>query len=197
MPVPRQESERSCICVLGVCVLGYRFCLFLRYFHWILQLFRQCFIFCFPFYCIWRNISNNHTVEERNFILVNKMKYISIHTAGLPMLSFRTSCIPFLSWYETEASSDLSSSKNSAIYSLPPLHNSLPKLNYRVRYLSISGRVRIMLFNAIFNDISVISWRSVYCWRKPEYPEKTIDLSQITEKLYHIMFNKMYFNKWK
>ena len=26
-----------------------------------------------------------------------------------------------------------------------------------------------------------------YWWRKPEYPEKTIDMSQVTEKLYQIM----------
>jgi len=37
-------------------------------------------------------------------------------------------------------------------------------------------RVTVMVFNATFNNISVISWR-----RKPEYPEKT------TDKLYHIM----------
>jgi hypothetical protein len=35
-------------------------------------------------------------------------------------------------------------------------------------------RVRVMVFNATFNNVSVtgISWR-FYWWRKPEYPKKT------------------------
>jgi hypothetical protein len=40
-----------------------------------------------------------------------------------------------------------------------------------------------------FNNISVISWRSVVLLGKPGYQEKTIDLSQVTDKLYHIMLD--------
>jgi len=38
-----------------------------------------------------------------------------------------------------------------------------------------------MVFNATFNSISVISWRSVLL------EEKTTGLSQVIDKLYHIM----------
>ena len=42
-----------------------------------------------------------------------------------------------------------------------------------------------MVFNATSSNISVISWRGsqLYWLRKPEYPEKTTDLSQVTDKL--------------
>ena len=47
--------------------------------------------------------------------------------------------------------------------------------------------VRVMVLNSNFYNISVILWWSVLLVEKPEYREKTTDLPQVTDKLYHIM----------
>jgi hypothetical protein len=48
--------------------------------------------------------------------------------------------------------------------------------------------VWFMVFKATFNNISAISWRSVLLVEETGLPgEKNTDLSQVTDKLYHIM----------
>jgi hypothetical protein len=44
-----------------------------------------------------------------------------------------------------------------------------------------------MVFNVTFSNSSVISWRSVLLVEETGIPGKTTDLSQVTDKLYHIM----------
>jgi hypothetical protein len=44
-----------------------------------------------------------------------------------------------------------------------------------------------MVFNATFNNISAISWQSFLFVEETEDQEKTTDLPQVTDKLYHIM----------
>ena len=52
--------------------------------------------------------------------------------------------------------------------------------------------VIVMLFNATFNNISAISWWSVLLVEESEYPEKTNNLPQVTDKLYHIMLYRVH-----
>jgi len=47
-----------------------------------------------------------------------------------------------------------------------------------------------MLFNATFNNISAISWRSVLLVEETGVPGKKTDLSEVTDKFHHIMLHR-------
>ena len=50
----------------------------------------------------------------------------------------------------------------------------------------------VMVFNATFNNISVISWWSVLLVEETRVPGENHRLSQVTDKLYHIMLYRVH-----
>jgi hypothetical protein len=61
-------------------------------------------------------------------------------------------------------------------------------------YLLQNLLVCLMVFNTTFNNISAISWRQFYWWRKPKYPGKTTDLSQVSGVKHHQTNKQIFFS---
>ena len=64
--------------------------------------------------------------------------------------------------------------------------------NFTNYFVNIGWLVGFMAFIATFTNISFISWRSVLLVEETGGPEKTTDLSLVTEKLYHIMLYRVH-----
>ena len=61
--------------------------------------------------------------------------------------------------------------------------------------ITLSGayRVRVRVFYVTFNNNTVVSWRSVLLVEEPEVPGENTELSQVSDKLYDVMWCRLHY----